>query len=88
MDSFHARLNSTAYLPDGAYRRNTVVYPLICYVNCLMGCRISANLAGAVRFTDRIQKFVRQHPAPPGYELYYALVEEYLALLASLGSEE
>jgi hypothetical protein len=33
IDRFHRQLNHSAIVPMGSYRRNSVHYPVICYVN-------------------------------------------------------
>jgi hypothetical protein len=71
------KLNSPDYLPARAHRRNHRMYELVCYVNCLLGCRISGNTDGEAVFRDRVEKFLAENPAEEGYGAYYNIIGEY-----------
>jgi hypothetical protein len=76
------KLNSQDYLPAGAYRRNHEMYELVCYVNCLIGCRISANAEGESVFQSRIKRYMDQHPPTAKNQKYYGLVSSLIAGVA------
>ena len=78
MDDRAKKLNEAALLPPHAYRRNHLHYELVCYVNCLAGCRISGNAEGEALFTDRIKRFMTAHPPTPDLIKYYQAVANYI----------
>jgi hypothetical protein len=78
MDSGAEKLNEAALLPPHAYRRNHLHYELVCYVNCLAGCRISGNAEGETLFKDRIERFIAAHPATSDLIKYYEAVTDYI----------
>jgi hypothetical protein len=43
LSRFHSILNSDPVVPEIVYRRNKVIYELVCYVNCLIGCVFSGR---------------------------------------------
>ena len=86
---FHLLLNSSTALPKGGLRRNTAVYPLICYVNNIAGLFTSKNLQPIPLFIARSAEHMEQYPASPETEVYYDLVKRYLAqMLFHLGKFE
>ena len=54
IEAAHARLNTEAVLPPLAHRRNHVVYPLVCYVNNIIGCYLSGNQIGRASCRERV----------------------------------
>lgn len=79
MNSSVTKLNAPEFLPPGAYRRNHEMYELICYVNCLIGCRLSGNSEGESVFKKRIQEYMDRHPPTGRVEKYYKIVSSYVA---------
>lgn len=79
MNDCVTKLNSPDYLPPGAYRRNHEMYELICYVNCLIGCRMSGNSEGEGMFEKRIKEYMDGHQPSPEMEEYYNIVSSYVA---------
>lgn len=72
------KLNTEEFLPKFAYRRNSVVYPLICHVNNMMGCLNAQHLKAVPIFIERIKQFMDEYPKLSGAESYYTLVAMYL----------
>jgi len=85
MNEILKKLNSPEYLPQIAYRRNHNLYELVCYVNCLIGCRLSGNAEGQDVFKNRIKQYMDDHPPAEMFEKYYNVVSAYL--INSEGSE-
>ncbi len=79
MQQFHRCLNSHAYVPAQAYRRNTNLYPLVCYVNNLIGAVLSENHEVIPVFVARAAEHMAQVPPSQEAAAYYALVSSYLA---------
>ncbi|MDR3377561.1 MAG: hypothetical protein P4M10_02665 [Verrucomicrobiae bacterium] len=71
-------LNREDVLPAVAYRRNVVIYELVCYINCLIGCVLSGRTDSMSAFIRRSGEFMDKHPAE-GYERYYSAARGYLA---------
>ena len=78
LSRFHSLLNSEAIVPALAYRRNKVVYELVCYVNCLIGCVLSDRRDVMPLFIERCSQFIDSHPSPE-HDRYYSAVQDYLA---------
>lgn len=76
---FHRCLNSPAYVPARAYRRNSNAYPLVCYVNNIIGALLSENYEVVPVFVARAAEHMGQIPSPAEAGSYYALVSAYLA---------
>ena len=70
-------LNSEAVVPGIAYRRNKLVYELVCYVNCLIGCVLSDRRDVMPSFIHRGREFMGSHILPE-HESYYSVVRSYL----------
>ena len=79
MRQFHRCLNSPAYVPAGAYRRNSNLYLLVCYVNNLIGAALSENHEVIPVFVARAAEHMAQVPSSEEAAAYYALVTSYLA---------
>lgn len=95
IEKFHRRLNHRDVVPHGCYRRNSLHYPLICYVNNISGLYISSNFDGIPIFIDRAYKEIHTikkvfHKNGTEMPPFYNFVLEYLVLMAnfcnSLGS--
>jgi hypothetical protein len=81
------RLNAVEVVPRNAYRRNALVYPLVCYVNNIIGLYLSGNNAVISVFVGRAYEFMvrmkRDNPTLYGEEaVYFDVVLEYLQLMA------
>jgi hypothetical protein len=78
LSRLHLLLNSEAVVPALSYRRNKVVYELVCYVNCLIGCVLSDRRDVMPVFVERCGEFIGSHPSPE-HAHYYSVVQDYLA---------
>jgi hypothetical protein len=79
LEQFHSCLNSPAWLPPTAYRRNSGSYALVCYVNNSIGAILSDNLEAAAIFIGRAVAHMMEVEVSPEYERYYRLVASYFA---------
>jgi len=76
---FHRCLNSSAYVPAKAYRRNSNIYPLVCYVNNIIGALLSENYEVVPVFVARAAEHMAKVPPCEETAGYCALVSGYLA---------
>lgn len=81
LDRFHRCLNSAAYVPPRAYRRNSNLYPLVCYVNTLVAATLSENYEVLPLFVARAAEHMAEVQPSAEAANYYALVSAYLAHL-------
>jgi hypothetical protein len=79
LSRFHLILNSEGVVPALAYRRNKVIFELVSYVNCLMGCVLSQRRDVVPLWIRRCKLFLEQNPAQPDWEKYYGVVQNYIA---------
>jgi hypothetical protein len=79
LSRFHLILNSEELVPVMAYRRNKVIFELVSCVNCLLGCVLSQRRDVLPLWIQRCRAFLEQHPAPPEWAKYYAVVQDYIA---------
>jgi len=82
VSELQAKLNEPNNLPEKAFRRNVVVYELVCYVNIITGCLLSKNWGPISIFTERCQQFMSENKEATN-SVYYSLVDEYLNLVES-----
>jgi hypothetical protein len=82
IEEFQKKLNSKEYAPRRGYRRNVVVYTLLCYVNNITACYISKNEEPISIFIGRARKHMQKFP-PEEWKEYYDLVEGYCNALES-----
>jgi hypothetical protein len=87
VEDWHVRLNSKENAPERGYRRNVVVYELVCYVNNIVGCYLSKNDEPIPVFIGRARKFMQDHPSNDGWHEYYEMVGSYLDAVESDLSE-
>ena len=76
---FHAILNSDTLIPEQGYRRNHSIYPLVCYVNNIIGLFLSKNYDVIPVFVARAAEHMVRHPASPASHGYYVVVTRYLS---------
>ncbi len=77
LSHLHSILNSEDLVPGVAYRRNKVLYELVCSTNCLIGCVLSERRDSMPVFVQRCREFMDSHP-PAEHDLYYSAVRRYL----------
>jgi hypothetical protein len=75
---FHALLNDPGLVPEQAYRRNASAYPLVCYVNNIIGLFLSKNYEVIPIFVSRALRHIEEHPSSLTSAPYYQLVSQYL----------
>ncbi len=76
---WHKKLNSKKYSPRFGFRRNASVYPLICYVNNIVGCFLSHHEAPIPVFIGRARTYMVDFPDIAGSPEYYKMVTSYLS---------
>lgn len=74
-------LNSKELAPRLGFRRDAVVYPLVCYVNNITGCYLSKNIEPIPLFIERARIHMQEIPAIDEWFEYYGLVAKYLDLV-------
>lgn len=75
---FHACLNSREFVPEQAYRRNSRLYPFVCYVNNVIGLFLSKNYEAIPIFVARAAEHMASFPPNPVESAYYEVVNRYL----------
>ena len=76
---FHARLNSSDLIPEQALRRNSRDYPLVCYVNNIMGLFLSKNYEPIPVLIARAAEYMATVPPASTSSAYYIVVTQYLS---------
>lgn len=76
---FHTRLNSADLIPEQAFRRNSGAYPLVCYVNNIIGLFLSKNYEPIPIFVARAAEHMAAFPSSPTSSAYYITVNQYLS---------
>lgn len=76
---FHRRLNSPDWLSETSYRRNSGIYPLVCYVNTIIGACLSENYEIAALFIARAAEHMKSVQPAEREEAYYALAAAYFS---------
>jgi hypothetical protein len=79
IEQFHFCLNRKRSLPEMAYRRNASSYPLVCYINNIVGLFLSENYAAIPIFVARASEHMEQFPPSLASTSYYALATSYLS---------
>ena len=89
--SFHRQLNRLDIVPHGCYRRNSIHYRLVCYINNIVGLYLSSDFDTIPIFVNRAYKEIENRKkmlenngteTPP----YYNFVLEYLGLMAEFSN--
>ena len=81
---FHQCLNSPKFVPTTGYRRNSGLYPLIGYVNTVIGAVLSDNTEIAAVFISRAAEHMKRSTPSLEEDMYYCLVASYLAHILDL----
>jgi hypothetical protein len=76
---FHACLNSLELIPEQSFRRNSGTYPLVCYVNNIIGLFLSKNYEPISVFIARASEHMANHPPSAASTGYYRVVNGYLS---------
>ena len=77
LDDWHRRLNAAENVPPRGFRRNVIVYSLVCYVNNIIGCYLGHNTKPIPVFIQRSREHMFQNPPSDEWRPYYVLVSEY-----------
>ena len=76
IEMFIKKINTPIFLPPKCYRRNSIYYTLLCYVNNITAIYISDNYEAIPIFINRARKEL------PRFKIdnneFYSLIEEYL----------
>ena len=85
-ECFHRRLNCAEIVPSKFYRRNTLWYPLVSYVNTIIALFISDNCDGIPTFVNRAIRAHDEISAHCNLEkdegcVYLRMVADYLCLV-------
>jgi|GEM_PF-1473246 len=73
-------LNKIENIPKMAYRRDSKVYSLVCYVNNITGCFLSDNYMPIKIFSERINDYIEENKNKE-MENYYKLIKQYILLI-------
>ena len=76
---FHVLLNDADLIPEQAYRRNSGAYPLVCYVNNIIGLFLSKNYDPIPVFVARATEHMADFPPSAASGAYYSVVTQYLS---------
>ena len=79
LKQFHALLNGSDLIPEQAFRRNSGAYPLVCYVNNIIGLFLSKNYDPIPVFVARAIEHMENSPPSAASGAYYAAVTRYLS---------
>jgi hypothetical protein len=87
IERFHTKLNRRDVVPHGCYRRSSIHYHLVCYINNIIGLYLSSDFETIPIFINRAYKQIKfikgllrdEDRKIPGY---YSLVLRYMSLMA------
>jgi hypothetical protein len=83
IEKYHKILNSKVILPNEFLARNSVFYPLVCYVNTIIGLYISENFDIIPIFIKRAYEFIRKVDNETTLQQKYKqTILDYLTLMA------
>ena len=82
LKQFHALLNSPDIVPEQAYRMSANLYPLVCYINNIIGLYLSKNYEVIPLFINRAYLHINKHPAQPAGIAYQTTAMLYLQHMA------
>lgn len=78
IDLWHKKLNSEKNAPSMGYRRNVVVYKLVCHVNNIIGCYLSNNFKPIPIFIERARIHIEENAKETKWREYHKMVLSYL----------
>ncbi len=80
LERFHRLLNREDILPEGYLARNHLCYPLVCYINIIIGLYTSHNYAAIPLFIKRAYEHMLLRKEKLSENKFYEnLVLEYLS---------
>ena len=83
IEAMHSQLNAKGLAPSRGFRRNVVVYELVCYVNNIIACYVSKNEEPIPIFIERARLFIANAKSDSEWQMYYNSVSVYLNELES-----
>lgn len=83
IEAIHSQLNAKGLVPCRGFRRNVVVYELVCYVNNIIACYVSKNEEPIPIFIERSRLFIANAKSDSEWQAYYNSVSAYLNELES-----
>lgn len=78
LKQFHVLLNSPNIIPEQAYRMSANLYPLVCYINNVIGLYLSKNYEIIPLFISRALSHISNHPPQPAGITYQTTAMLYL----------
>ena len=82
LDSWHKEMNAEENIPHRGFRRNVVIYELVCYVNNIIACYLSENVTPIPIFIERSHIFIKEQSKNyTDCEKYLNKVNLYLKVL-------
>ena len=81
---FHVLLNSPNIVPEQAYRMSANLYPLVCYINNIIGLYLSKNYEVIPLFISCALSHINNHPAQPAGIAYQTTAMLYLQHMAHI----
>jgi hypothetical protein len=83
IEIYHNLLNSKDILPEGYLARNHTAYPLVCYVNIIIGLYHSRNYNPIPLFIKRAYEHIMMRKEISKDESYTKYIMEYLSVMAN-----
>lgn len=78
IEAIHSQLNTKGFVPSRGFRRNVMVYELVCYVNNIIACYVSKNEEPIPIFIKRARLFIENAKSDSEWQPYYSSVSAYL----------
>jgi hypothetical protein len=82
LKQFHALLNHVEIVPEQSYRMATMMFPLVSFVNNIVGLYLSKNYEVIPIFISRASRHMTERPPSPAAKAYYGLIAQYLRQMA------
>lgn len=81
LDKWHKEMNAVSNVPARGFRRNVVVYPLVCYVNNIICCYLSKNADPIPIFIERSRIHMESNPPTEEWKDYYSRINKYIEIM-------
>lgn len=81
LDRWHRSLNAKDKVPPRGFRRNVTIYPLVCYVNNIVGCYLGRNADPIMLFIERGREHMSRNPPSEEWGRYYEMASEYFDVM-------
>jgi len=83
IEKMHEEYNSEANIPKHGFRRNSIIYELVCYINNIIACYVSKNEKPIPIFIERAKVYVNESSEKEELSNYLNKVKEYLEVMES-----